>query len=102
MSLLFPYLFTSGVGHYSLVSKTATDVQDSDGQIIPEERGGIATASRFNTFNSYIKQQMINVDSRFARDASFLFWVFDVKEKSNIHSASCRTVRTGGRRIKKT
>lgn len=97
MSLLFPYLFPNGVGHYSLVSKQAPDVVDSENHVISEERGGIAVASRFHTFNSFIKTQMLSVDRRFARDPSFLFSSFNMKEKSNIHSAGRHTATTGGR-----
>lgn len=84
MSLLFPHLFTNGTDHYSMVAKNVSDVYDNKNHVISEDRGGIALASKYNTFNSYIKKQMLNADRRFARDPSFLFWAFDMKEKSNI------------------
>lgn len=45
---------------------------------------------------------MLNVNRRFARDPSFLFWAFDMKEKNMIHHSAGRyTVKTGGRLLKK-
>jgi len=101
MMLLFPYLFINGTGHYSMVSDKNATVTDVNDQVLPEERGGVASARKYNTFASYVKQQLMNVDRRFARDPSFLFWCFDYKEKSNIHSASRHTVRSGGRDLTK-
>jgi hypothetical protein len=91
MCLLLPYLFINGQGHYSLVPKNQYAVVD--------EAGGIAVASRYETLGSYIKQQLLNKDRHFARDASFLFWCFDMKEKHNIRSANRHTVRTSGRQL---
>jgi hypothetical protein len=101
MALLFPWLFINGKGHYSFVSKNHV-IKDTNGNIIPEERGGAASATSISTtFATYFKQQLLNVDRRFSRDPAFLFWAFDVKEKSNIHSAKRHTVRTGGRDLTK-
>jgi hypothetical protein len=100
MSLLFPWLFTNAQGHYSLVPKTAADVKDSDGNVVPEEHGGIAEASRFHTLGSYAKAQLLNKDRRFAKDPSFLFRCMDSIEKNNIHSANRHTVRTGARQVR--
>lgn len=100
MSLLFPYLFVNGSGHYSMVSGDL-ELHDAQDLVIPEERGGVSLARRYHTFNSYIKQQILSVDRRFARDPSFLFWAFDAKEKSNIHSANRHTIRSAGRDLKK-
>lgn len=101
MALLFPWLFINGKGHYSLVNDENQVIRDDNGQIIPEERGGVASARKGQTFAAYIKQQLLNVDRRFARDPSFLFWAFDVKEKSNIHSANRHSIRTSGRDLTK-
>lgn len=80
-----------------MVAKNVSDVYDDKDHVVSEDRGGIAVASRYNTFNSYIKKQMLNADRKFAKDPSFLFWAFDMKEKSNIHSPQRFTVRTSGK-----
>lgn len=96
MALLFPWLFTNGRGHYAMVPANEPDIIRGN-QIVPEEQGGIPDASRHFTLNSYVKQQLLNIDRRFGQDPSFLFWAVDSIEKRNIHSANRHTVRTGSR-----
>ncbi|KAI9468302.1 MAG: hypothetical protein EXX96DRAFT_464642, partial [Benjaminiella poitrasii] len=69
MALLFPYLFVNGKGHYSLVPNSETS-------ILPEERGGIASASKHETLASFAKKLLFAKDRRFATDPAFLFWCF--------------------------
>lgn len=101
MSLLFPYLFANGTGHYSLIDKHSKPLVDTNGEIIPEERGGNADASRWLTLTAYLKLQLMNKDRRFGYDPSFLFWSYDIREKCNIHSANRHSVRSSGKQLRK-
>jgi len=69
MSLLFPYLFTSGKGHYSMSSVT------SETENLEEEYGGVAKATLAKmTLADYAKSRLLMRDRRFGKDPSFLFF----------------------------
>ncbi|GAN04993.1 hypothetical protein MAM1_0079d04461 [Mucor ambiguus] len=59
------------VGHIDEKS-VQTSYPDSAGNVIPEQRGGVAAASLAMTFASYCKKQLLNVDHRFATNWSHL------------------------------
>ncbi|KAL0582512.1 hypothetical protein ABG067_007617, partial [Albugo candida] len=94
MALCFPWLFTTGSGHYSMCSVP----RDYSG---PSEReGGIARATlEGETLKGFAKRYLNLADRRFARDPLFLFFVLDAVEKHNIASSNRHVVSTRGREL---
>ncbi|KAI9329523.1 hypothetical protein BD770DRAFT_449668 [Pilaira anomala] len=79
LALIFPYLFTRGLGYYSLSSP-----QD---QPTHELEGGYAQANSHITISKYTKQLILSRERRFGKCIEFLFFMLDYIEKKNIHSA---------------
>jgi hypothetical protein len=87
IALLFPYLFTTSTGHYSMISKyrpsssTATYMEQAIYDI-PENRGGVSAATlNGETLPSFAKSRLLMKDRRFAQDPLFLFFMLDAVEK---------------------
>lgn len=88
LSLMFPYLYPDGVGHYAL------KYPDGD---IPESLGGPPRSNQcFSTLKKYVKYLLNHADRRFAQDANWIFFVFDLIEKLNIQSANRHMVTAVG------
>lgn len=105
LALVFPYLYTDCKGHYSLVTLDGRDTTDNDPLLLPEERGGAASATiRGETMVDYTKSRLMLKDRRFAMDPSFIFFMLDVLEKKNIAAANRFVVSTkkrlNGNRLK--
>lgn len=103
LALIFPYLFTTSTGHYSMMrahrpSGPNATLEEQRLYDIPEERGGVAMATiRGETLPSFAKSRLMMRDRRFAQDPSFLFFMLDAVEKKNIASANRFVVSTKGR-----
>ncbi|CAO3657236.1 unnamed protein product [Mucor hiemalis] len=78
--LLYPYLFTSGRGYYSLASP--------DDRTLTEEQGGYADANAFLTVSKWVNSLILSADRRFGRCTDFLYFMLDFIEKKNIHSSN--------------
>ncbi|KAG1038428.1 hypothetical protein G6F43_012689 [Rhizopus delemar] len=105
LALVFPYLYTDCKGHYSLVTLDGRDTTDNNPLLLPEERGGAASATiRGETMVDYTKSRLMLKDRRFAMDPSFIFFMLDVLEKKNIAAANRFVVSTkkrlNGNRLK--
>lgn len=77
LTLIFPYLYTEGVGYYSLHS------QLND---IHETQGGLGVDNRYLTIAKYARIMVQSADRRFGRCTEFLFFILDYIERKNIHS----------------
>lgn len=103
LALIFPHLFTTSTGHYSMVPKVkphSTISTPSEQRIydIPESNGGIAAATlNGETLTSFVKSRLMKKDKRFAQDPSFLFFMLDAVEKKNIAAANRFFVSTKGK-----
>jgi hypothetical protein len=103
IALIFPYLFTTSTGHYSMMraSKPSGPNAIPEEQRlydIPEECGGVALATiGGETLPSFAKSRLMMRDRRFGQDPSFLFFMLDAVEKKNIASANRFVVSTRGR-----
>ncbi|CEG73279.1 hypothetical protein RMATCC62417_08690 [Rhizopus microsporus] len=103
LALIFPHLFTTNTGHYSMVPKAkphSTISTPSEQRIygIPESNGGIAAATlNGETFTSFVKSRLIKKDRRFVQDPSFLFFMLDAVEKKNIAAANRFVVSIKGK-----
>ncbi|KAI9332924.1 hypothetical protein BD770DRAFT_294654, partial [Pilaira anomala] len=64
-SLIFPYLYTDGKGHY--------DLETTHDENLPEEFGGRPAANRIGTLKKYVKQLLLCQDRRFARSPAWIF-----------------------------
>lgn len=73
LALIFPYLFTRGLGYYSLSS-----AQDNPAN---ELEGGYALANSYFTISKYTKQLILSRDRRFVKCIKFLFCMLDYIEK---------------------
>lgn len=94
MALCFPWLFTTGTGHYSMTAVPADYVR------VEEQLGGIASATlKKETLKGYGKRCLSLVDRRFARDPLFLFFLLDAVEKHNIASSNRHVTSTRGRNL---
>lgn len=99
LALLFPYLYTTCTGHYSMVPQNLPEFSDRSGIYgLPENQGGVSVATMMSeSITSYTKKRLLIQDRRFARDPSFLFFMLDLIEKKNIASANRFVVSTKGR-----
>jgi len=99
LALVFPYLFTTCRGHYSLVPTNTDEFEQRSGVYgLPEDQGGVALATlNGETLGYYAKTRLTLKDRRFARDPSFLFFMLDLIEKRNIAAANRFVVPTLGR-----
>lgn len=94
LALLFPYLYTTCTGHYSMATVTP------ENRSLPENRGGISVATLVGeTLKGYARQRLMMKDRRFAQDQSFLFFILDAAERSNISAANKFIVSTTGRGV---
>ena len=89
LALLFPYLYTSCTGHYSMSSVTP----ELEG--LEEQHGGVSrcTLSKM-TLADYVKSRLLMRDRRFGKDPSFLFFMMDAIEKNNISGANIVVAHT--------
>lgn len=99
LALLFPHLYPTCTGHYSMVPTNTYEFDNRLGAYgIPENQGGVANATWNETsIAAYAKQRLLMRDRRFARDPSFLFFMLDLIEKKNIAAANRFVVSTKGR-----
>ncbi|ORY97160.1 hypothetical protein BCR43DRAFT_420812, partial [Syncephalastrum racemosum] len=68
LALLFPHIYTTANGHYSLTSSwdTADDT--------PEHAGGVALMTKAGyTLHEYAKHTLLLADRRFGRDPAYIF-----------------------------
>lgn len=92
LALLFPYLYTTCSGHYSMAQPT------EENKRLPEEHGGISKATLVGeNLKGYTRLRLMMKDRRFAKDQSFLFFMLDSIEKNNIAAANRLVVSTKGR-----
>lgn len=92
LSLLFPYLYTTCNGHYSMVQPNQANT------MLPEEHGGISRATLLGeSLKGYTRLRLMMKDRRFAKDQSFLFFMLDAIEKHNIATANRLVISTKGR-----
>lgn len=73
LALIFPYLFTSGRGYYSLAPP--------DDQTLTEQQGGYADANGMMTVSKWTKFLILSADRRFGRCTVFLYSILDFIEK---------------------
>lgn len=99
MALLFPHLFPTCTGHYSMVPSNVTEFSQREGLYgVPENHGGVATSTlNGENITSFAKSRLTMKDRRFATDPSFLFFMLDTIEKKNIASSNRFVVSTKGR-----
>ncbi|KAG1084039.1 hypothetical protein G6F42_021956 [Rhizopus arrhizus] len=91
MALTFPHLFPFCRGHYDAFCTLTQEHRD-----IPEEQGGAPVANDVEgTLKSYAKRRLLMRDRRFGKDISFIFFLLDLIEKHNIHSANRCVIHTG-------
>lgn len=80
LSIMFPYLYTTGTGHYNLSSDVDTSASNNIG-----------------TLKQYVKALLESKDRRFAQDPNWVFFIFDLLERLNIQSANRRVVSANRR-----
>lgn len=99
LALVFPHLFPTCTGHYSLVATNTLDFEERNGIYgLPENQGGVADATlNHESIAGFAKGRMLIKDRRFSKDPSFLFFMLDLIEKKNIASANRFVVATKGR-----
>lgn len=99
LALLFPHIFTTCTGHYSMVPTNTIEYENSlNAYGLPENQGGVADATTYeSSIAAYVKSRLVMKDRRFARDPSFLFFMLDLIEKKNIAAANRFVVSTKGR-----
>ena len=90
LALMFPWLYPNCVGHYPMINtaRIRDKLRNEQGQVIQEQHGGYADASFQFTQNEYTKSLLLSKDRRFARDPSFLFFMFDSIERGRIQSSA--------------
>jgi hypothetical protein len=94
LSLCFPWIYTTGTGHYSLWK--SVERPDS----LPEDQGGLSEASKNGeTLRAYAKRCLFSFDRRWAQEESFLFFLMDSTERNAIQSHNSFAVSTTGRRL---
>ncbi|CEP08734.1 hypothetical protein, partial, partial [Parasitella parasitica] len=87
-AIMFPYLYTSGQGYYSLVPGGSLDQKS-------EVEGGIAVATQWSlTLKQYVKERLVMPDRRFARDTAWIFMMPDIINRHDILSANRHVVST--------
>lgn len=90
MALTFPHLFPFCCGHYAFFRLT------QEHRDTPKKQGGAPAANDVEgTLKSYAKGKFLMRDRRFGKDISFIFFLLDLIEKHNIHSANRRVIHTG-------
>ncbi|KAI9364545.1 hypothetical protein BD770DRAFT_417754 [Pilaira anomala] len=74
LALLFPHLYTTCTGHYSMVPLNTYDYKFRQNAFaLAEDQGGVSDATmNEDGLASYAKTRLIMKDRRFARDPSFL------------------------------
>ncbi|KAG1037947.1 hypothetical protein G6F43_012763 [Rhizopus delemar] len=99
LALIFPYLFTTYTGHYSMVPQNVEDFNKHSGIYgIPENQGEVSQATmNLESLSSHTRKRLLIQDRRFARDPSFLLFMLNLIEKRNIAAANRFVVSTKGR-----
>lgn len=89
LALLFPYLYTTCTGHYSMCGPKP----EIEG--LEEYQGGLSKATEAKmTLGEYAKSRLLMRDRRFGKDPSFIFFMLDAIEKNNISGADLRIANT--------